>query len=221
LLTRKRSQVQPCRAHHTSPQLRPGPRARPLTSVAWHQVVGQQTGSNRDQTGGRPCATGAADQGDCWAVAACPCGKGLPARGSQGVGRLELHSGRLPHPRSGGWSRATCSFAERLVTARARCCPRFTRQLRTQHGPKVPVRLVAEDGSAEGVRDQEPIGRPGHGKADQCRTNTLQLSPTRCALPQSAVRIGDGDQTTWLARPWSAHSPDPCTRSQTRPSPGR
>jgi hypothetical protein len=37
--------------------------------------------------------------------------------------------------------RVTSSFDERLVSAPARCCPRFARRLRTQHGPtRWPVR---------------------------------------------------------------------------------
>jgi hypothetical protein len=35
----------------------------------------------------------------------------------------------------------SCGFCERLVIARARCCPSFTRRLRIEHGQRARSRL--------------------------------------------------------------------------------
>jgi hypothetical protein len=59
----------------------------------------------------------------------------------------------------------TCGFANRLVSARARCCPRFTGRLRTQHGPtgSGPVwsRRLPRSGPPRPGTDRPA----GHGKA--------------------------------------------------------
>ena len=55
-----------------------------------------------------------------------------------------------------------CGSYERLVSAPARCCPRFAFRLRTQHGPSgVPVPSGRHASGAPVLRDQGPIGRPG------------------------------------------------------------
>jgi hypothetical protein len=147
-------------------------------------------------------------------------GRARRAHGSR-VGRLELHSGRLPHPRSEGWSWGNVQLRR---TSGDRPCP----LLSAVHPPAMdPARTKGSGPSGRGGRDRRWHPRPGidrsagTSQADQCRTNTLQLSPRAVRYLKLAVRTGDGDQTNWLAWRWSAHSPDPCTRSQTPPSPGR
>jgi hypothetical protein len=84
---------------------------------------------------------------------------------------------------------ATCGFSERLVTAPARCYPRFTRRLRTQHGPTrgVPVPSARGRLGRSGPPRSGPDWPAGHGKADsQQRTPGglacwLRWSPTLVA----------------------------------------
>jgi hypothetical protein len=61
---------------------------------------------------------------------------------------------------------ATCGFRMHLVTAPARCCPWFTRQLRTQHGPTRGVQVPSGRGRLRRSGPPRPgTDRPaGHGR---------------------------------------------------------
>jgi hypothetical protein len=93
----------------------------------------------------------------------------LVAKNPQGAWQREWGDSNSTTPVSptrgqGSVGGATCSFAERPVSAPARCCPPFTRRLRTQHGPRVRFRLVADAFGAPVLRDQaadQPGGTAG------------------------------------------------------------
>jgi hypothetical protein len=51
-------------------------------------------------------------------------------------GRRKLRCAHLLHTNQGAVSGVNCGSDQRPVTAPARCCPWFTRRMRTQHGPK-------------------------------------------------------------------------------------
>jgi hypothetical protein len=121
----------PVAPHHEKPQVRSGPRTRPLASVAWHPVVGQQTGSNREPTGRQTLATGAANAGTAGAEAACLGGR---AAGVQQHGWGDSNSGPPPQapPGNGCAGRLTCDSLLPVVTARARWTPHL-------RGPRVPT----------------------------------------------------------------------------------
>jgi hypothetical protein len=109
----------------------------------------------------------------------------------------------------------TCGFADRLVSARARCCPRFTGRLRTQHGPTGSrSRLVAD---ASGARSSS---RPGTGSAgpDRCREQqATDRSPTptsdtpqdllhpACLIYHKSYEIGDHQYQPTLLILTSSH----------------
>ena len=70
------------------------------------------------------------------------------------------------HPRPGGCRRdghrsmVACRFDQRWVTPLIHHCRWFAHRLRTQHGPRVRSRPVADASGAPVLRDQGPIGRP-------------------------------------------------------------
>ena len=66
-----------------------------------------------------------------------------------------------------------------LVTVGDRSCPCGPGAPRTQHGPRVRSRPVADASGAPVLRDQGPIGRPGTARPMQASTNRPPASKAR------------------------------------------
>jgi hypothetical protein len=112
----------------------------------------------------------------------CLVGKPRRRRGSW-VGILELHCAHLLHTRSGS---CRSSDLRICLTFGDRCCPLLSAvhpsaadPARTEEGFRS---RVAEDRSAEGVRDPGPIGRPGTARPMQASTGTASCLSITCGL---------------------------------------
>ena len=83
------------------------------------------------------------------------------ARRARGSGWGDSNSTALISPVRGQGTvgRATCGSCERLVSARARCCPWFALLLRTQHGPEARTGIGAVLASGAGWRPVSGISR--------------------------------------------------------------
>jgi hypothetical protein len=133
-----------------------------------HQVVGQQTGSNRNRTGGETARYRRSHCGDCWAAPPASW-QGAADPRQQRMGRLELHFACLPVGGQDAVDAATWGFDGRSVTAHARRYPSFARRLRAQHGPMGSGPVWSRTASAlrcSGPRDQGADRPAGHGKAE-------------------------------------------------------
>jgi hypothetical protein len=128
-----------------------------------------------------------------------------------GVGTLELHCTHLLHTRSRGCSRSDLRIWLTFGDAPARCCPWFTRLLRTRHGPTgVPV----PSGRGRLWRSGPPrsgTDRPaGHGMADPCLRPSrhvignddggqLSLFTARCRWVGTSERARPGVPLQWTS----------------------
>jgi hypothetical protein len=95
-----------------------------------------------------------------------------------------------PAPGQGAVGGATSSFAERPVSAPARCCPPFTGRLRTQYGPRVRSRLVADAIAGSGPPRPGTDRPAGHGKADPATDHPGGGSRTTTVASYPSSRVG-------------------------------
>jgi hypothetical protein len=81
------------------------------------------------------------------------------------------------------------------VSARARCCPRFTGRLRTQHGPTgFRPRLVADALRRSGPPRQRPIGRPGTARPMQAMSRPAGYVTVTCCPDRGPLQCATTPQ---------------------------